>query len=76
MVLELKEKMILIGPELPAATAARDTSSFADDVISALVNLGYKKNLAEEAVRKVSDKRPGSSVEEMIRDALGMLMKH
>jgi Holliday junction resolvasome RuvABC DNA-binding subunit len=50
-------------------------SNDCEDVISALVNLGYKKPQAEEAVRKVRDSRPSLTIEELIREALSVLMK-
>jgi Holliday junction resolvasome RuvABC DNA-binding subunit len=39
------------------------------------VNLGYKKPLAEDALRKVRHGRSGLAVEELIREALNALMK-
>jgi Holliday junction resolvasome RuvABC DNA-binding subunit len=42
-------------------------------VISALVNLGYKKSQAEEAVKKIGHGRSGITVEELIREALSLL---
>jgi Holliday junction DNA helicase RuvA len=76
MVLELKDKIkqavpMGVGPSSTTAAGSRDS----EDVISALVNLGYKKPLAEEAVNKVRHGRPGLTVEELIREALSVLMK-
>jgi holliday junction DNA helicase RuvA len=76
MVLELKDKMKLIMPKIPAPLS--DTAIVSDDiedVISALVNLGYKKPQADEAVRKIRHGRSGLTVEELIREALSFLMK-
>jgi Holliday junction resolvasome RuvABC DNA-binding subunit len=62
------------GAELgPRALAAGP--DHAEDALSALVNLGYKKPLAEEALRKVQQGRSGLAVEELIREALNALMK-
>lgn len=76
MVLELKDKIKHLSSSptasSPAAAAGADD---AEDVISALVGLGYKKPLAEETVRKIRDHRPGLAIEELIRDALSVLMK-
>jgi len=76
MVLELKDKMKLIMPmiSVPLSDAAIASDNI-EDVISALVNLGYKKPHAEETVRKIRHVRPGLAVEDQIREALSMLMK-
>jgi Holliday junction DNA helicase RuvA len=76
MVLELKDKMKLIMPAisepLSGPTGASDDN---EDVISALVNLGYKRPQAEETVKKIRHARPDLAVEELIREALQMFMK-
>ncbi len=74
MVLELKDK---ITCAVPLVSPSGETASPNDveDVISALVNLGYKKPLAEDALRKVRQGRSGLAVEELIREALNALMK-
>jgi Holliday junction DNA helicase RuvA len=74
MVLELKDKITLMTP-MTAAPSSAALSDDCEDVISALVNLGYKKPQAEEAVRKVRHGRPGLTIEELIREALSVLMK-
>lgn len=76
MVLELKDKIKLVAPAIPSplsgpALAAHNN----EDVISALVNLGYKRPQAEEIVRKISHARPDFGVEELIRESLQLLMK-
>jgi Holliday junction DNA helicase RuvA len=74
MVLELKDKITCAAHLVsPAGEAA--SSSDVEDVVSALVNLGYKKPLAEDALRKVRQGRAGLTVEELIREALNALMK-
>jgi Holliday junction resolvasome RuvABC DNA-binding subunit len=76
MVLELKDKMKLIMPAVPAPlTGPAVASDDIEDVISALVNLGYRRLQAEETVRKIRHARPDLGVEELIREALQMLMK-
>lgn len=75
MVLELKDKIKLQRPDnvsderVPAGTERNA------DAVSALVNLGYKKPLAEEAVRKITADSPGNRLETVIREALRELMK-
>lgn len=77
MVLELKDKMKQSGAAAASHPASPTTvhSKDREDVIAALVNLGYKKPLAEEAVKNVQSSRPKITVEELIREALSMLMK-
>jgi holliday junction DNA helicase RuvA len=50
MVLELRDKLDAFG--VPAATAA---SPVEDDVLSALVNLGYNRGLAEKALARLGN---------------------
>jgi len=76
MVLELKDKVKSIMPSTPAPSQVSDAAVVSDDikdVISALVNLGYKKQQAEEAVKKIGHGRSGITVEELIREALSQL---
>lgn len=75
MLLELKDKMKLIMPMIAPLPGEAVVSNDLEDVISALVNLGYKKPQAEETVRKVRHAHPGLAVKDQIREALGMLMK-
>jgi len=76
MVLELKDKMKLIIPAVPAPLSGPAVvSDDIEDVTSALVNLGYKRPQAEETVRKIRHARPDLGVEELIREALQMLLK-
>jgi len=76
MVLELKDKMKLVVPSiLPSLSGSAVLSDDSEDVISALVNLGYKRPQSEETVRKIRHARPDLGVEELIREALQMLMK-
>jgi Holliday junction DNA helicase RuvA len=75
MVLELKDKMKLIIPMIAPLPDEAVVSDDFEDVISALVNLGYKKPQAEETARKVRHAHPGLAVKDQIREALSMLMK-
>jgi len=74
MVLELKEKIAAVAPGSDRSEAGAESAPH-DDVVSALVNLGYKKPQAEEAVKKVRQQRPGLSVESLLREVLSLLMK-
>ena len=76
MLLELKDKIKLVIPAMPAPLSGpAGASDDIEDVISALMNLGYKRPQAEETVKKIKHGRPGIAVEELIREALSMLMK-
>ena len=75
MVLELKDKMKAMTPMVQAPLSGSGVATDdAEDVVSALVNLGYRKPQAEEAVGKVRHGRSGLSVEELIRESLSVLM--
>lgn len=77
LILELKDKIKSLGAEIPSSPSEGRSSSSneLDDAVSALINLGYKKNIAEDVLRKVQRGRAGSGVETLIREALGELMK-
>jgi Holliday junction DNA helicase RuvA len=69
LVLELKGKLpsLHIGDEIYSKE-----SGVAEDAVSALINLGYKKQLAEKAV-EMSVKNGATAIEVMIREALNYL---
>ena len=71
IVLELKDKVRKMGIQ-PAATPSQGTL-FEDEVIDALMSLGYQRNEAVEAVRATADR--GVSTEESLKAALSWLMK-
>jgi Holliday junction DNA helicase RuvA len=67
LVLELKGRL----PSLDEPSAApQDAAS--EDAISALVNLGYKKQISEKAVDKAAG-NGAETIEDMIREALKYL---
>ncbi len=70
MVLELRDKLESFGVPQAAASA----SPVEDDVISALVNLGYQRPLAEKVMAKLG-KTDGESFEALFRRALAGLSK-
>lgn len=69
MVLELRDKLETFGV---AATPA--ASPLEQDVLSALVNLGYNRGLAEKAVSGLGDSS-GQSFDALFRKALAALAK-
>ena len=73
MVLELRDK-------LPSATGASEmNATFAspveEDVISALVNLGYQRAAADKALLAARSSASPQTFEVMFREALGSLSK-
>jgi Holliday junction DNA helicase RuvA len=73
MVLELKDKMRELAAELPGTVAAAPGAD--QDVVSALVNLGYKASLAERAVGDVRRERPDAAFNELLRASLNRLSR-
>jgi Holliday junction DNA helicase RuvA len=70
LVLELRDKLPAATGEAPAAPAM---NALEEDVLSALVNLGYQRAAAEKAVTSAA--RNGGPFEAMFRQALGILSK-
>jgi Holliday junction DNA helicase RuvA len=74
--LELKDKMAAILPVeeavLPQAAAG---DVLRDDVLSALINLGYHRPLAERAVDAALGKSAGTSFEGILKNALRELAR-
>jgi holliday junction DNA helicase RuvA len=77
MVLELKDKMkqFAVSEEALAQPGTASLRNDREDALSALVNLGYKRPFAEEALKTVARTRTGLTVQGLIREALGVLMK-
>jgi len=69
MILELRDKLEAFGV---AATPA--ASPVEEDVLSALVNLGYNRGLGEKALSGMGDSS-GQSFEALFRKALAALAK-
>jgi Holliday junction DNA helicase RuvA len=72
MVLELRDKMRELAAGLPeqAAVPAAD-----QDVVSALINLGYKGSLAERAVADVRREKPDAAFHDLLRASLNRLSR-
>jgi len=74
IVLELKDRL----PRAPASVAAAggaDAPALRDDVLSALLNLGYHRPLAEKAVETAVKAMPDGNFERTLRQALRELAK-
>ncbi len=72
MVLELKDKMRELAAELPEQAAAPPADQ---DVVSALVNLGYKASQAERAVADTRREKPEAAFHELLRASLHRLSR-
>ena len=72
MVLELKDKMRELAAELPERTAAPPADQ---DVVSALVNLGYKAAQAERAVADAHREKPDAAFHDLLRASLHRLSR-
>ncbi len=70
MVLELREKVADLAAELPARPAVGD-----GDVVSALINLGYKRPQAERAVAEAARDSPGAAFADLLRASLKRLSR-
>ena len=71
MVVDLKDRIAELGTE-PAAIAAAGGD---DDVVTALVNLGYREKEAVKAVGKARADNPDGEFEELIRASLRLLSR-
>jgi len=72
MVLELRDKL----EGLAAAPAPPPAGRMEEDVISALVNLGYQRGSAEHAVKRALDKAGNSaSFEQVFRQTMSLMQK-
>jgi len=73
--LELKDRLPQTMHAEPAAPAATGTDQLRDDLLSALVNLGYQRPAAEKAVDGVLKASPSIEFEQALREALRSMMK-
>jgi holliday junction DNA helicase RuvA len=72
MVLELRDKLPEAGPASPVTPSLSATE---EDVLSALLNLGYQRPAAEKALVAVTKNGKAASFDAMFRDALTALSK-
>jgi Holliday junction DNA helicase RuvA len=70
MVLELRDKVGDLAEALPARALEGG-----DEVVSALVNLGYKRPQAERAVGEVRRELPDADFPELLRKSLARLSR-
>jgi holliday junction DNA helicase RuvA len=72
LVVELKGKLKPTALH-PTPAAAGPQGSIWDDALSALVNLGYSRAMAEEALRLVHTREKPLTLEDILRHSLGRL---
>lgn len=73
MVLELRDKLPETAPA--SVLAAPLLNAVEEDVLSALVNLGYQRPAAEKALAAVLKAGPSQSFDQLFRGALGQFSK-
>jgi Holliday junction DNA helicase RuvA len=73
MVLELRDKLPQAAPT--AITTAPPVSAVEEDVLSALVNLGYQRAAAEKALEVTTRNGKGGSFDALFRGALAALSR-
>jgi Holliday junction DNA helicase RuvA len=73
MVLELRDKLPEASPPSTATVPAMNATE--EDVLSALLNLGYQRAAAEKALAAVTKNGKGKSFDALFRDSLAMLSK-
>lgn len=74
LVLELKEKVARVGPSPPPRPSAAAGNDPLEDVLSALVNLGYKENQARR-VLEAMEIPPGAPLQQILKGALKVLVR-
>jgi Holliday junction DNA helicase RuvA len=75
MVLELKDRLPKAQVVEAGVESAPDPSSLKDDVLSALINLGYHRPLAEKAVDAATKAAPDADFERTLKQALRNLAR-
>jgi Holliday junction DNA helicase RuvA len=74
LVVDLQEKARKIGTRMALQPALpRPTDGLAEDVVSALLNLGYKKAQAEKAVEIAFHQAPDLTLEKALKESLRIL---
>jgi holliday junction DNA helicase RuvA len=74
MVLELRDKLPVVGTETVSAAPA--LSAVEEDVVSALVNLGYQRAAAEKSLQvALKNSKAPVAFEILFREVLGVLSK-
>jgi Holliday junction DNA helicase RuvA len=75
IVVELRDRLPRLKPTVTVPDAPSETSRVRDDVLSALMNLGYHRPLAEKAVDAAAAAMPDGGFERTLKQALRELAK-
>jgi Holliday junction DNA helicase RuvA len=75
IVLELKDRLPRLQPAVAAEGVSVEPSALRDDVLSALINLGYHRPLAEKAVESAIKATPDGDFERTLKQALRELAR-
>ena len=70
LVMEMKDKLLDLTPSSSRFTPTGISRKVQDDVISALVNLGYSRNIAEKKVSESLERAPTERFEVLLRNSL------
>jgi Holliday junction DNA helicase RuvA len=74
LILEMRDKLDGLSLEFKLPKESLSQNELFDDALSALINLGYKKNQAEQALKKVCSKeKQDNSIEHLIKESLYLL---
>ena len=79
LVVELRDKMTKLAASTQTESVSSDytpvANAMSEDIISALVNLGYQKVVAEKAAANVLNEKPEANFETLLRLSLGRLSR-
>jgi len=76
LVLDLHEKMTALAvasAAIPTGSTPPTRVALREDLVSGLVNLGFKPNMADNAAAKALERAPQGSFDALLRDALAQL---
>ncbi|MBW2038144.1 MAG: Holliday junction branch migration protein RuvA [Deltaproteobacteria bacterium] len=76
MLVELKDKVVASATAVVSGIQGKE-GGMVKDALSALVNLGYTRGIAEEALRDVlREKGDDLSLEDLLKESLRLLVRH
>ena len=76
IVLELKDKIAKTGVGSRSAAAPSSSAALEEDLVSSLINLGYKDSVARETARKaLQECAAGASLEQALKISLKALVR-